>query len=452
MNSILNSATPARGHVIRQDSHYAWYVVFLLLFVYTVAFIDRQVLNLLVDPIKLDLMLSDVDISFLQGFAFMFAYIVCGPVFGRWADTGHRRNILIFGVTMWSICTVLCGMADSFWELFLARAGVGAAEASLAPVAWSMIADYFTKPRLPRAMSIFLMGPSLGAGLALVAGGLVIAFAGELIELIPIFSSMSTWQVTFMMVGFPGLLLALLLLTVREPVRTSFSSEPTAEDRAFTVPEIAQYIWKDRAFFLRVFFGMGMLAIVIYGLPTWMPSYLIRHFDANPATVGLQYGVLVLTCGALGIILGPTFGRLLQRMGYQDSALRSAAICCGMSMVGCALLPFATSYGMTLAISAVITFFYALPQAMVASSLQFASPNRLRGVISTLYLFMISVCGLGLAPSLIAFVTDYVLGGPEHVGTSLSIVCTISAAVAFWLYARALKPYRAKLAQLEQDN
>lgn len=452
MNTILSSATPTRGHVIRQDSHYAWYVVFLLTFAYTVAFIDRQVLNLLVDPIKLDLLLSDVDISFLQGFAFMSAYIICGPLFGRWADSGHRRNILVFGVSMWSICTVLCGMADSFWELFLARAGVGAAEASLAPVAWSLIADYFTKPRLPRAMSIFLLGPSLGAGLALVAGGLVIAFAADLIELIPFFSNMSTWQVTFMMVGFPGLLLALLLFTVREPQRTSFSSEPSTDDRAFSIPEIAQYIWQDRAFFLRVFIGMGMLAIVIYGLPTWMPSYLIRHFDANPATVGLQYGVLVLTCGALGIVLGPSFGRLLQRMGYQDSALRSAAICCAVVTVGCVLLPFANSYALTLCIAAVITFFYALPQAMVASSLQFASPNRLRGIISTLYLFMISVCGLGLAPSVIAFVTDRILGGPEHVGTSLAIVCTFSAAVACWLYVRALRPYREKLAAMEEQN
>lgn len=319
----------------------------------------------------------------------------------------------------------------------------------MSPVAWSLIADYFTKPRLPRAMSIFLLGPSLGAGLALVAGGLVIAFAADLIELIPAFAAMSTWQVTFMMVGFPGLLLAMLLFTVREPQRTSFSSKPSTEDHAFTIPEIAQYIWQDRAFFLRVFIGMGMLAIVIYGLPTWMPSYLIRHFDANPATVGLQYGVLVLSCGALGILLGPSFGRLLQRMGYRDSALRSAAICCGVATVGCALLPFANSYAVTLCIAAVITFFYALPQAMVASSLQFASPNRLRGIISTLYLFMISVCGLGLAPSVIAFVTDKVLGGPEHVGTSLAIVCTFSGAVAYRLYVRALKPYQAKLAQME---
>jgi MFS family permease len=450
MSTPLSTSAAPRGSVIRQDSHYAWYVVFLLTFAYTVAFIDRQVLNLLVDPIKLDLLLSDVDISFLQGFAFMSAYIICGPLFGRWADSGHRRNILIFGVTTWSIATIACGMADSFWELFLARAGVGAAEASLSPVAWSLIADYFTKKRLPRAMSIFLLGPSLGAGLALVAGGLVIAFAGDIVAMIPLLSGFSTWQVTFMMVGFPGLILALLIFTIKEPVRASFANGAT-DEKSFTTKEIAQFIWKDRGFFLRVFTGMAMLGIVIYGLPAWMPAYLTRTFDVNPATVGLQYGTLVLSCGALGIVLGPTFSRWLERLGYKDSALRSAVICCAVCTVGCATLPFANSYTTTLGIVAVITFFYALPQAMVASALQLASPNRLRGIIATMYIFLISVSGLGLAPTLIAFTTDKILGGPQHVGMSLGIVCTISAAIAFWLYIGSLKPYRAKLAQLEQD-
>lgn len=453
-DSIISTgiASPqTRGYAIKKDSHYTWYVLFLLTFAYTVAFIDRQVLNLLVDPIKLDLMLSDVEVSFLQGFAFMSAYIICGPLFGRWADTGHRRNILIFGITSWSICTVLCGTADSFWQLFFARAGVGAAEASLAPVAWSLIADYFTKQKLPRAMSIFLLGPSLGAGLALVAGGLVIAFAGDLANWIPLLANFEPWQITFIVVGFPGLILAASMFSVKEPVRSSFS-EKAVDDRSFTIKEIAQYIWTDKAFFLRVFCGMGLLGIVIYGLPTWMPAYLIRHYGADPSTVGVQYGAQVLTFGALGIVLGPSFGKLLLRMGYRDAALRSAAICCLMVTLGCVALPFANSYTMTLVIAAFINFFYALPQAMVASSLQLGSPNRLRGVISTLYLFMISVCGLGLAPTIIAFVTDKILGGPQHVGTSLAIVCSISAMLASWLYYRALKPYRQKLDALERGN
>ncbi|WP_169206939.1 MFS transporter, partial [Aromatoleum petrolei] len=160
---------PIRSGAIRQDGSYAWYVVFLLTFAYTVAFIDRQVLNLLVDPIKKDILLSDVQISLLQGFAFMAAYVVFGPIFGRWVDTGHRRNVLVLGVTLWSAFTVFCGLSEEYWQLFVARAGVGAAEACLAPAGWSLIADYFSRQRLPRAMSIFMLGPSLGAGLALIA-------------------------------------------------------------------------------------------------------------------------------------------------------------------------------------------------------------------------------------------------------------------------------------------
>ncbi|MNP58863.1 L-galactonate transporter [compost metagenome] len=136
-------------------------MVYLLTFAYTVAFIDRQVLNLLVDPIKQDMFLSDVQISLLQGLAFMVAYVAFGPLFGRWVDTGKRRNVLVLGVALWSGFTVLCGMSQEYWQLFLARAGVGAAEACLAPAGWSLIADYFSRQRLPRAMSIFMLGPSL---------------------------------------------------------------------------------------------------------------------------------------------------------------------------------------------------------------------------------------------------------------------------------------------------
>lgn len=146
------------GKAITKNGAYAWYVLLFLTLAYTVAFIDRQVLNLLVDPIKLDLLLSDTQISLLQGVAFMSTYIALGPLFGRWVDTGNRRNVLVFGVVVWSGFTVMCGLVSSFWGLFIARAGIGAAEACLAPAAWSLIADYFSKERLAPSR----VGESLG--------------------------------------------------------------------------------------------------------------------------------------------------------------------------------------------------------------------------------------------------------------------------------------------------
>lgn len=440
MNDMNVRMTFPAKRRIRQDGMYAWYVVFLLTFAYTVAFIDRQVLNLLVDPIKRAMLLSDVQISLLQGFSFMTAYVIFGPVFGRWIDTGNRRNVLALGVALWSGFTVLCGMSQEYWQLFLARAGVGAAEACLAPAGFSLIADYFSRKRLPRAMSIFMLGPSLGAGLALIAGGLVIGAAATLAKMFPMLASLSTWQLTFVMVGAPGVLLAMLLFTVREPERTSMAST-TTQDEHFTLRDTIAFFWANRAFYLRYFVGLSLLAIVIYGFPTWMPAYLMRHFGADPATVGLRYGAQVLILGAIGIYSGPWIERWLTARGYRDAPVRCPMLCAVVVGLLCIAVPFAGTYDATLAVAGMINLFYALPWAVAASALQISTPNRMRGIAVSIFYFLISVFGLGIAPSIIAFVTDHVLRDPAKVGISLAIVCCASALSAAWLLAGATKHY-----------
>jgi MFS family permease len=435
----MNIQAGLKPFAVKRDGAYSWYVVYLLTFAYTVAFIDRQVLNLLVDPIKRDLLLSDVQISLLQGLSFMAAYVAFGPIFGRWVDTGSRRLVLALGVALWSTFTVLCGMSTEFWHLFLARAGVGAAEACLAPAGFSLIADYFSRERLPRAMSIFMLGPSLGAGLALIAGGIVIASAGTLGEWFPILSSLTTWQLTFVMVGAPGLLLALLLLTVREPERTTMAG--AAKDEHFTLRQTLAFFWENRAFYGRYFIGLSLLAIVIYGFPTWMPAYLMRHFGADPSTVGLRLGAQVLIIGAIGIYSGPWIERWLSSKGYRDSPVRMPMLCALVIAVFCAIFPFAGSYDMTLVVAGLINLFYGLPWAVAASALQISTPNRMRGIAVSIFYFLISVFGLGIAPSIIAFVTDHILGDPAKVGISLSMVCTVSALGAAWLLYGAAKHY-----------
>lgn len=440
MNDMHPRATQAPPG--RRDSGYAWYVVFLLTFAYTVAFIDRQVLNLLVDPIKRDMLLTDLQISLLQGLAFMAAYVVFGPIFGRWVDTGRRNLVLALGVAMWSLFTVLCGLSTSFWQLFLARAGVGAAEACLAPAGFSLIADYFSRQRLPRAMSVFMLGPSLGGGLALIAGGVVIGSAATLAQWFPLLSGLATWQLTFVMVGAPGLLLAAVLLTVREPPRVSAGK---GADPHFSLRETVAFFWQARAFYGRYFIGLSLLAIVIYGFPTWMPAYLIRHYGADPAEVGLRLGVQVLILGAIGIYSGPWIERWLSARGHRDAPVRSPMLCALAVAPLCAALPFAGSYGMTLALAGLINLLYALPWAVAAAALQISTPNRMRGIAVSIFYFLVSVFGLGIAPSLIAFCTDHILGDPAKVGVSLAIVCTASALGAAWLLAGAMKHYKENL-------
>jgi MFS transporter, Spinster family, sphingosine-1-phosphate transporter len=436
-----------------ETSGYLRRMVLLLTLAYTVAFIDRQLLNLLVDPIKLDIIASDTAISLLQGFAFMGAFILFGPFFGRLADSGNRRNIIVGGVAAWSAFTVACGFADSFWSLFLARAAVGAAEACLVPAAWSLLSDSFSKDRLPRAMSFFLMGPYLGGGLALIFGGVVLGSAEDIRAALPVLASFEPWQLTFVLVGAPGLLLALVIgVWIREPVRRALAADQGASGpaRVFTVSEVARFVWNGRAFFVRFYAGMALLVMVLYALPAWVPSYLTRNFAADRATLGLHYGTVVLVMGTVGVLCGPAFARWLARRHPSDSPVRTAMISALCLLPVAVALPLAPSYASVLACAGLATFFFSLPQALFASALQLATPNRMRGVISSLWVFIASVMGLGAAPTLVALITDHVFKDPTRVGASLGIVCGGAALGASYLIWRALPHYRAAVADPER--
>ncbi|MFC4312641.1 spinster family MFS transporter [Steroidobacter flavus] len=446
----MSSITPTEAALVptRDRGSYAWYVLFLLTFAYTVAFIDRQVLNLLVEDIKRDLLLTDTQLSLLQGIAFMGSYIAFSPWFGRWADVGNRRNILVFGVGTWSIFSALCGLAENYWQLFLTRAAVGAAEACLAPAAWSLIADYFNRERLPRAMSIYLMGPYIGGGLAMIAGGMVIGSMGSLRELAPVLVNLEPWQLTFVMIGLPGVILAIALLTIREPARGAQSIG--TRDRNFSIREVIEFLWQGRAFYVRFYLGMALIVIVLYALPAWMPSFLMRAHGADPTTVGLRYGVLVLIMGSAGVLSGPFVDRWLARRGHADSPIRVAAVASIGLVIFTAILPLMPGFAGALIAAAGGTFFFSLPQAMSATALQLATPNRMRGIVASLYLFVLSVIGLGAAPTVVAVVTDRVFGDPSKVGLSLAVVCASSAAGAAVLLFSALPHYRRALEQSRQ--
>jgi MFS family permease len=439
-----SSAAPAG---FRRDTPYAWSVAGLLALAYAVAFIDRQVLNLLVDPIKRDLLLSDTSISLLQGLAFVAAYVAMGPVFGRYADRGSRRNLLIIGVTLWCLFTVACGFAQDFWTLFIARAGVGAAEACLLPAGWSLLADYFSRERLPRAMSIFLLGPFVGGGLALIFGGLIVQGVSGM-QFTGLLAGLEPWQLTFVFVGAPGLVLAVLLLLVREPPRHG-TGAPAAgsanSDRAFTTREVIDFLWQERAFYGRFFGGMALLVVMLYALPAWTPAFLMRAHGGNPRDVGLEYGTATLLAGSLGILMGPWIARRLARRWPQQSELRTTLIAGLCAAPACLYLPFAPTYWSALIASTVgsLCLNFALP--MAASALQASTPNRMRGLVTSAYAFVLTSVGMGIAPSVIAIVTDRVLQDPLRVGVSLGWVCGISALLALPLLLGAARLYSARL-------
>src|SRR3546814_10274244 len=303
--SDLAMSTPSNipeTTVYGRNGRYAWIVTAILLLGYSFAFIDRQMLNLLVEPIRRDFLLDDVSISFLLGFAFVLAFAFAAPFAGRWADQGHRRNICVFAVTMWSVFTIACGLAGSYRILFVARMGVGAAEACLMPAAWSLIADYFSRARLPRAMSFFLLGPYLGGGLALILGGTVVQALGNPNGNGGI-NGLEPWRAAFLVAGCIGVVPALLLFFIREPARPIVAAASVAT--SFSLGEVARFMWRARAFYGAFYGGISLQSITFYAVPAWMPTFLIRRFHVSPAEIGVQYGTVVLILGCLGVLFGP---------------------------------------------------------------------------------------------------------------------------------------------------
>jgi len=427
-----------------------WYMIGVMTLISIVGYIDRQIVNLLVEPIKADFKVSDTQISLLQGLAFMTAYVAFSPLFGRWVDKGNRRNILIFQVVVWSAFTAICGLVRNYAQLFMARVGVGAAEAGLVPATWSIIGDSFDAERLPRAFSIYLMAPYLGGGLAMVAGGVLLRAAeGWQAYSLPLIGVLAPWQLVFLAVGIPGMLMGAILLTVKEPARggvpVKAAAAAEAAGNAPTLKEVFATLWRHRAFYLNFYLGMACIISVLYAMPAWTPSLLIRRFGMTPADVGLDYGILLLVSGSTGVLMGPVVGKLLTRVGRADSLVQVATIAAA-GLVACSVaLFFVDSYRVALGVATAAGLFYSLPQAMSASAIQLVTPNRMRGIASSLYILTITVIGLGVGPTAVALLTDYVFANPARVGESLAIVTLASAVIGVWLLWRGARGFRAMM-------
>ena len=273
MAHVVPASAPSNTEAPYPPLRYAWYVVGVLTLVYVFSFIDRQIMSLLVRPLRRDLGISDTQISVLMGFSFALFYTVCGIPLGRLADTRSRRSIIAAGLVLWSLFTAMCGLARNFTQMLLWRFGVGVGEASLSPSAYSMITDYFPRERLATAISVYSMGIYLGSGMSYLLGGIIVRLA-SLREawIFPLVGEIRPWQVIFFAVGLPGLLVALLLYTVREPVRRGIArSKP-----AVPMSQVFRYIMANKRTFLSHNIGFGEFQPIGPQLAVPIPLHLVK--------------------------------------------------------------------------------------------------------------------------------------------------------------------------------
>jgi len=434
---------------------YAWYVVGVLTFVYMFSFIDRQILNLLVRPIRQDLGIRDTDMSVLMGPAFAVSYILFGILFGRLADSRSRRKIIAMGFVAWSLFTSGCGVAKTYWQLFWLRVGVGTGEASLSPAAYSLITDYFPPKRRATAISVYGMGIYIGSGLAFIVGGAVTQMvlkqgAWDL----PLVGMTRPWQVVFFIIGLPGILFSLLLFTVRDPLRRGAliikTASGTTQVAQAPLKDVLAYLRDNKLTFLCHNVGFALLSFSSYGTSAWVPTFFQRNHGWSIGKSGVVYGTIVMIFATLGIVAGGRFADWMAERGRRDATMLVGLIVSLAWIPTGMLYPVVNNADLAAALLIPTSFLTSAPFGVSAAAIQQMMPNTMRGQASAIYLFVINLVGLGIGPSAVAIFTDYVFRGDESVRYSLLIVATSAHLISAVLLLVGLKPYRRSLDYLKQ--
>lgn len=411
----------------RQLGAYAWYVAVVLAMAHMISFVDRFLISLVMEPLKADLLISDTQLGLLQGTSFVLLYVIAAIPLGQLADRVNRRNLIIAGILFWTIATAACGIAETFEMLFVARIAVGLGEAALVPAAMSLLATYFQREQLGRAVSIFTTGASLGKSAAFLVGGAVFAILTANAGLsIPLMGNYAPWQGVFIIAAIPGIMLALLVLTVAEPHRA-----PAPSAKKWFAPALDHIRANQRAYFLHTG-AAAATVLLVQSVTAWAPSFFIREHSLSVARAGMLVGSALVVAGPLGHLTGGYLTDRFARSGVR--APTSHVMALGLVTAIPFALLFTSGLGLVTAIVGFsgMTFFLTMSAPASLAGLQMLTPTRLRGLTTSVFLLIVTLVGVGLGPLLIGFVTDTVFAGPEFLGKSLiSVILIVSTLGAF---------------------
>ncbi len=420
---------------------YAWTVVAILVGTAILSYTDRLVLSLLVDPVRADLRITDMQVSLLLGTAFAVVYGVVGLPLGYLADRRSRRNLIFGGVLVWSIGTVACGLSQSFGQLFAARLVVGLGEAVLSPAAISLISDYFPPSRRGTAVGSYLSGIAFGIGASMLIGGGVL----HLVQLGALdhtpLATLSAWRLVLFIIGAPGLLWALAILAIREPARR------TAEGSSDSSLAAGERLGDWRAVIsprvVPIYVVVAIASLVDNAVGNWAPTLLSRSFHMDSAEVGVRLGLLLTATFGGGVLLG---GWLADRAGAHGGWSRKLLIC---SIAGALILPLAVAMNaaqVTVVLLAVPGYF-ALSGIVTAcgfSAILDVVPNQSRGRAMAVSFFLNVAVGGAVGPSAVTAASDYVFGAEAGLGPALTAVVAVSYSLAVASAVAALSACRAR--------
>ncbi|MEO8112980.1 MAG: MFS transporter [Phenylobacterium sp.] len=415
----------------------AWLTVILLMSAYALAFVDRQILTLLVEPVRRDLSITDTQFSLLTGLAFTLFYTLMGVPLAWVADHRSRRNLIMVCVAIWTTMTAACGLAGSFLTLFIARVGVGIGEAGLSPAAYSLIADSFPPIRRARALGVYAIGAIAGVGLALIIGGAVVQWATTAPPIVlPLIGELKSWQTAFIVVSLPGPVLVLALALLREPTRHGGALAVVAD----TAP-LLPFLRRRWLVFSLLSAGYSLIGVAIAAYLTWTPAFLIRAHGWNVGQVGAVLGAILLVGIVGGLLLGGWWADAMAAKGRKDAVLRVAMIGGALGFPFAVAAPFVPTGAQAAAMLGLMFMSFGLAQGLPAVSFQAVTPNRVRARVMALYLLIGNVVAFTIGPTAVALISDHWLKDPARIGVAVAIVCGVVTPLGVLALAAARAPF-----------
>lgn len=404
-----------------------------------VSYMDRSVLALLVAPIEGAFYVRDTTMGLLQGAAFAGVYVTFAFPLARLADRGNRRNLIVYGVAFWCGATVCCGLAQNIQQLFVARMSVAAGEAVLMPAAVSILADYFGPKSRARALSVYSIGLYLGSGLAMGGGGALLKAFGPGGAVVPVMGPLASWRLVFILMGVAGLLVVPALLGVREPHR--LGDDGRSAEHALPLKEVLREFTAKRAAIGGTIIGFALIALGATTVTAWGATLFLRSHGWSLGDAGLRLGLLTLVLGPLGAISGGSAADWLAKRGRVEGKPLIGFLSASGCVVGALMLTLQSTplalVGVGL-LNYLIGFNFGIVQASLADLL----PNRMRAVVSALYIATTNIFSATLGPLLVGIFNDHVFGDPAQIALSLRFVVPTAFLLAAFTLWSVLPAYR----------
>ena len=402
-----------------------WTAAVLLTLAMFMSYVDRSILALLIEPIKVSLHCSDIQIGLLQGLTFGLVFTVTMVPCGWLVDNVNRTKLLCGAIAIWSIMTAACGLAATFTQMFAARMGVAIGEATLGPSAPSLIADYFPPGRRTPPLSLYSLGAGAGVATSLLIGGAIARVVGGGSRVsVPGLGTFQTWQIIFFVLALPGLLLSLLFFFHQEPRRRGRGE---AEG---TLLELMAILKSRRLILLPHMIGYCLYNIFSFSVLSWLPAYFMRVHGWSIAEVGIRLGAVQLLSGAMGTFVGGQLARGLWHRGRRDANLLTAALCLSVMVVPAVMATMAKSAAASLFLSGLTYLCLLAPSGPLLGAIQDVIPGPLRGRVTALYYVVLGFVGMTLGPLVIGAINEYVFVGPRGIGKSLALTAAATLPLA----------------------